>query len=182
MTPRPPGETTLLIEAARGGDDGARERLFELLYEGVRGQAVRFWQREGGGDWRPSDLIQQVMLRLLAGDALGNAPNRIYFFGAAARAMRHAVIDYGRKARLPEGGAPPLEQIPSPARGTDLEALHEAIERLERAEPAQARAVDMYYFGGYKMREIAECLGVSEATVSGTLKRAEQWLRAQLMG
>jgi RNA polymerase sigma factor (TIGR02999 family) len=184
MTPPAAGEVTRLLEAAQGGDAQARERLFQVLSREIRGLAERSLQRDClGHAWRPSDLIQEVMVRLVTGKVLDRAPNRAYLFGAAARAMRCVLVDFLRKPRPPGGGVGPLADaavLLHRNNGIDLLALHEALERLEALHARQRQVVDEYHFGGYTMREIAEHLGVSEGTVSKDFERAKQWLRAQL--
>jgi RNA polymerase sigma factor (TIGR02999 family) len=186
MTPMPPGEFTLLLVAAQDGDAGARERVFGQLSDEIRGLAERSLRGERHGHaWRASDLIQQVLLRLVQGEVLEQAPNRAYLFGAAARAMRCVLVDFARKPEPPGGRLAPLLEaalVSYQNRGIDLLALHDALEQLEALHPRQRQVVDEYHFGGYTLREIAAHLGVSEATVCTDLKRAQQWLRAQLEG
>jgi RNA polymerase sigma factor (TIGR02999 family) len=184
MTPALPGDFTMLLVAARDGDAWAREHVFRQLASEIRGLAERSLRGERlGHAWRASDLIQQVLLRLVQGAVLEQAPNRAYLFGAAARAMRCVLVDFARKPQHPGGSLAPLLEaalLSYRNRGIDLLALHDALEQLEALHPRQRQVVDEYHFGGCTLREIATHLGVSEATVHTDLKRAQQWLRAQL--
>src|SRR5262245_27630065 len=105
MAEQAPGTVTRLLEDVRRGDAGARERLGQLLYDELQGQAQRLMQQERAGhSWQPADLVHEAFLRLLEGDVLAQAPNRRYLFGAAARAMRRLLVDHARRRGADKGG------------------------------------------------------------------------------
>jgi RNA polymerase sigma factor (TIGR02999 family) len=187
MTAELQGTVTQLLEAARGGDAQARERLGQLLCAELHGLAERSLRRERPGHTlRPTDLLNEAFLRLLEGDVLSKAPNRAYLFGAAAQALRWVLVDHARRrAAARHGGGwrrTPLDDVLDEYEGRriDLVALHEALEALEALHSRQRQIVDEYHFGGFTLREIAEHLGVSEATVSTDLHRALRWLRLRM--
>src|SRR5262249_14805833 len=156
----------------------------------LQSQAERALGRERPGHTlQPADLVQEVFLRLLEGDVLAKAPNRAYLFGAASTALRRVLVDYARRRGTTKHGGShqrvPLldDALERYAQNhLDLLALHEALEVLQTLHARQCQVVDEYHFGGYTLREIAEHLGVSEATVCLDLQRAQLWLAARLKG
>jgi RNA polymerase sigma factor (TIGR02999 family) len=188
MTGDLPGTVSRLLEGVHRGDDGAREQLGHLLVAELRQQAEFALRRERAGHTlQPSDLVQEVFVRLLEGDVLEKATNRAYLFGAASTALRRILVDYARKRGAARHGGG-QERVPLLDEALeryaqdhlDVLALHEALERLQALHPRQCQIIDEYHFGGYTLREIAEHLGVSEPTVCLDLKRAQLWLAAQL--
>jgi RNA polymerase sigma-70 factor (ECF subfamily) len=184
-----PGTVTRLLQDVRQGDAEARERLGRLIYDELHGQAQRLMQQERAGHtWQPGDLVHEVFLRLLEGDVLAQAPNRQYLFGAAARAMRRLLVDHARRRGAGKGGGGRGRTFLDDClahyegQGTDVLALHEALEALGGLHPRQRQVVDEHHFGGYTLAEIAEHLGVSEATVCTDFQRGLLWLRTRLGG
>jgi RNA polymerase sigma factor (TIGR02999 family) len=179
-----------LLAGAHAGDGSAREQLALLLSVELQAIAERYMQRERvGHTLQPGDLVQEVFVRLLQGEVIDKAVNRAYLFGAASTAMRRVLVEYARKrAAAKHGGA--LTRIPMlddaidyyQTRNLNLLALDEALDALQELNPRQCRIVDEYHFGGFALREIADHLEVSEATVSIDLKRAQLWLAARLGG
>src|SRR5262245_55192231 len=188
MLAAPPGTISQLLADVRNGDRQAGEDLGQLLVEQLHGLAERALKRERvGHTLQAGDLVQEVLLRLLEDNVLGAAPNRGYLFGAASNAMRRVLVEYARRrGRLKRGGGQQrialLDDVLDHYASTriDLIALHEALEELGRLNPRQSRIVDEYHFGGFTLREIAEHLGVSEATICIDLRRAQLWLSARL--
>jgi RNA polymerase sigma factor (TIGR02999 family) len=145
-------------------------------------------QERAGHTLQPSALVHEALLRLLDGDALANVPNRRYLFAAAAQAMRQVLIDHARRrhAAKRDGARArvPLDEALAKfeERGLDIIALHEALESLARAHPRQAEVVNLRFFSGLSVPEVAEMLGVSDTTVEGDWRFARAWLRRQLEG
>jgi RNA polymerase sigma factor (TIGR02999 family) len=187
MTSQSPGTLTSLLEDIRRGEAGAADQLARLLgaelYQLARGALRR---ERSGHTLSTADLVHEVFLRLMEDDVWDKAENRAYLFGAVARALRQVLVDHARKrAAARRGGGwkrspldEALEQYASER--IDLLALNEALEKLGTLHPRQRQIVDEYHFGGYTLREIAEHLGVSEATVCTDWQRARLWLAAQL--
>ena len=184
----PPGTVSQLLADAHAGSSSAKDQLALLLTVELQSLAERYMQRERvGHTLQPGDLVQEVFVRLLQGEVLDKAVNRAYLFGAASMAMRRVLVEYARKrASTKHGGnqkrIPLLDEALDhyATMKLDLPALHEALETLQTLHPRQCRIVDEYHFGGFTLREIAEHLEVSEATVSTDLKRAQLWLATRL--
>jgi len=186
----PPGTVSQLLADVHAGNGSAKEQLALLLMVELQSLAERFMHRERvGHTLQPGDLVQEVFVRLLQGEVLDKAVNRAYLFGAASMAMRRVMVEYARKRAAAKHGGD-QKRIPMlddaidhyGAMNLDLVALHESLEMLQTLNPRQCRIVDEYHFGGFTLREIAEHLEVSEATVSVDLKRAQLWLATRLDG
>jgi RNA polymerase sigma factor (TIGR02999 family) len=171
------------LEAAVSGDAEAASRLLPLLYGELRGLARRLMANQPPGHTlQPTALVHEAYLRLIGKDG-AEWEGRAHFFGAAARAMRDILVESARrKAALKRGGArkrvdvePEALAVEGP-RADDLLALDEALRKLEDEDPRKGRIVDLRFFAGLEMAEIAELLGVSEATV----KRDWRYIRARL--
>jgi RNA polymerase sigma factor (TIGR02999 family) len=187
MTSELPGTVTRLLEDLHWGDAQAADRLVRLIGAELHNLANAALRRERAGHTLSStDLVHEVFLRILVGDVLSKAENRAHLFGSASRAMRCVLVDHARKrASQKHGGGwkrTPLDEVLEnyESKRIDLAALHEALEALGALHPRQRQIVDEYHFGGFTLREIAEHLGVSEATVSNDFERARLWLAAQL--
>jgi RNA polymerase sigma-70 factor (ECF subfamily) len=131
------------------------------------------------------------VLRLLGNDCLQEMPNRRYFFGAAARAMRRVLVDHARHRggqSSPEGGGRqrvPLDDVVDQIvteHSIDLLALDEALVQLKARNPRQHDIVELKYFGGFKMKEIAEQLDLGKSMVEKDLHFAKAWLAVRMEG
>jgi RNA polymerase sigma factor (TIGR02999 family) len=185
-TPPPAASPTQLLRSWRGGDSGAMDRLWPLVYEELARIAHSAMSSE-----RPSHtletraLVHEAYLRLI--DASVDWKDRAHFMALAARTMRRILIDHAKgRNRDKRGGksvhvtldfAPGLE-----APGVDILALHEALERLAAQDQRKASIVELHYFGGVSQEEAAEALGLSLTTVERELRLARAWLRRELDG
>jgi RNA polymerase sigma factor (TIGR02999 family) len=187
MSLESPGTVTELLAAIQSGDDAALNQLAQLLHPELHRQAQCALRRERPGHTlQPTDLFDEVFKRLLEGKVFYTASNRAYLFGAAAIAMRRVLVEHARERNAPgAGGGWQRNSLDAVVewyenKGIDLEALQEALEALKTADKRQYQIVQLYHFGGFKLREIAEMLGVSVATVSNDLNWARKWLFTQL--
>ena len=127
-------------------------------------------------------------MRLLDGDVLADVPNRRYLFAAAAQAMRQVLVDHARRrhVRKRDGNRVrvPLDQVLAgfDEQGLDVIALHEALESLAQEHPRPAQVVDLRFFGGLSVPEVARALEVSETTVEADWRFARAWLHDLLGG
>jgi RNA polymerase sigma factor (TIGR02999 family) len=185
----PRGDLTAILDEARRGGADARDRLVGAIYAELRRTAGGLMRREGSGHTlQPTALAHEALLRLLDGDTVADVPNRRYLFAAAAQAMRQVLVEHARRrhARKREGNRVrvPLDQVLAgfEERGLDVIALHEALERLAQDHPRPAQVVDLRFFGGLSVPEVAETLGVSDTTIESDWRFARAWLKGQLGG
>ncbi len=181
--------TTALAEWGRG-DTGAAERLLELIYPELHRIAERQMRRERAGHTlQPTALVHEAYLKLVDQSHV-DWRNRAHFLGVAAQAMRRLLVDHARgRDRDKRGGGATLLELDSAAgeaglavagRSVDLLALDQALERLAVLDPAQARLVELRFFGGLSVEEAAEALGVSTATAGRDFRSARAFLAREL--
>jgi RNA polymerase sigma factor (TIGR02999 family) len=177
----PARDVTHLLERWAGGEPDALDTLMPVVYGELRKIADAYLRRERTGHTlQPTALVHEAWLRLVKTDNPSFAHRR-QFFALAAQMMRRILVDHARgvKASKRGGGAAKatLAAVPGAAdRTLELIALDEALEQLARVSPRQARVIDLRYFGGLGVEEMADVLGVSAATVSRDQKTAEAWL------
>jgi RNA polymerase sigma factor (TIGR02999 family) len=181
-------EVTPLLDAIRGGNLDARNQLVHLVYDELRRVAGGLMQRERAGHTlQPTDLVNEVFLRLLHADDLARAQDRAHFFAAAARAMRNILVDHARRrATEKRGGGQefvPLDEALDyfASQKLDVLAVHEALEQLAALHERQSQIVELRFFGGYTVEEVAELLEVSVSTVEGDFRKATAFLHSQLV-
>ena len=178
--------TQLLLDWS-DGDAAALEKLMPQVVDELRKRASAQFRREDTDHTlQPTALVNEVYLRLVDRNRVAWR-NRAHFFGFAVQTMRRILVDHARKRKADKRGAgvkPILvDDIDLPVDmpdGVDLldldAALHELAERSER----QARVVELKFFGGMAIEEIAEVLDVGTATISRDWTVARAWLRHRL--
>ncbi|SPE33260.1 RNA polymerase, sigma subunit, ECF family [Candidatus Sulfopaludibacter sp. SbA6] len=184
-----PGEVTLLLAEMRSGRKDALTRLVPLVYNELRRLAGRYMQDERTGHTlQPTALVHEAFLRL-AGQDRANWRNRAQFMGIAGQLMRRILVDHARKRHAAKRGGTLVtldEGVGNPhstaAQPEEILAVDEALARLDRLDPQQARVVELRYFGGLSAEETAEAMGMSQRTVEREWATAKAWLRAQLAG
>ena len=181
-----PEPITELLRAAEGGDRGALDRLFGMVYSELRQLARRQLQvTPVHHTLSTTALVHEAYLKLSA-DARWSTRDRSHFFALAARAMRHILIDHARRrTRRKRGGSePPLSlddaQVPVNDRSEELLALDEALERLAAVDPELARLVEWRFFAGLSVEEVAQILEVSDRTVKRHWRTARAFLYQEL--
>lgn len=181
-------EVTELIAQARQGDAAAAGRLFENVYADLRSLAARQVGRMRT-DMRATSLVHEAWFRLAKPDAL-DINDREHFFAVAARAMRQLVIDHAR-ARVAEkrgGGAEAVELdsqlLDGATAGRDLEllSLDQALRQLDALDPKLSLLVEMRFFGGLELSEIAALTQRSERSLKRDWRKARAFLHQQLDG
>jgi RNA polymerase sigma factor (TIGR02999 family) len=185
MTSQTHAVTGLLREWVRGNQQALAD-LTPLVYEELRQLAASYLRRERQGHTlQPTALVHEAYMRLVD-QSHPNWENRSHFYGIAARLMRQILVDHARRrdASKRAGINVPLEQAANfrKERGRDLIALDAGLTALERVDPRKCKAVELRYFGGLSMEEIAETLAVSAVTVRRDLRMAEAWLQKELQG
>jgi RNA polymerase sigma factor (TIGR02999 family) len=179
-------EVTLLLAEWAKGNRHALDDLTPLVYKELRKLAARQVRRERQGHTlQPTALVHEAYLRLVD-QKNPNWQNRSHFYGVAARLMRQILVDYarGKQAGKRAGLQVPLEQAVSfeQDRSQDLIALDSSLNALEKIDPRKCKAVELRYFGGLSMEEIAQSLEVSPVTVRRDLRMAEAWIHREMQG
>lgn len=176
--------TRLLLDW-RGGNQDALDNLLPLVYDELRGLARRHMAAEADGHTlQPTALVHEAYVRLVDADIAWQ--DRAHFFAAASRVMRRLLVDHARsRGRKKRGGGRAqvtlhAADIVTPPLDLDILALDEAIEALTAEDPRKGRAVELRYFGGLNLEEIAEVTDVSVATVHRDIRMATAWLMARL--
>jgi RNA polymerase sigma factor (TIGR02999 family) len=179
-------QVTQLLLAWGGGDAAAFNELMPLVYAELRTLARRQMQRERSGHTlQATALVHEAYLRLIDQRQV-HWQNRAQFFAVAAQVMRRVVVDYARKRRrIKRGGGTPhlsLDETAlwTPSQSPQVLELDEALYRLAAVDERKSRVVEMRYFGGLSVEEVAAVLGVSENTVISDWAVAKAWLRREL--
>jgi len=175
-----------LLEAHAAGDRAALEALVPLVYEHLRQMAnARLRRERNDHTFGATELVHEAYIRLADVKRL-NWRNRAHFFAVASTAMRNVLVDYAKRRNAQKRGGEYVrvdldaEALPADANEDDLLALDEALNSLATIDPRQARIVECRFFGGMSLRETAEALEVSEATVSRDWMVARAWLGHRL--
>ena len=177
---------TKLLEEWNSGDREALDKLMPLIYEELRKMARRYMhQQNPGHTLQTTALIHEAYLRLVK-QKEKHFQNRAHFFGVAAQAMRHILVDYARERHTAKrgGGARPISleeaALVTPERAGDLVAFDDALKELESLSKRQSRVVELRYFGGLSVDETAAVLEVSPDTVMRDWRMAKTWLHRAL--
>ena len=181
-------DMTVLLGAARAGDKAAEAQLFQAVYGDLRRIAQRHLNAAGPGIAHATSLVHEVYLRLAGGAGQGLALNdRTHFFAVASRAMRQLVVDHvrNRSAGKRGGGVEPLSldsAIVAVAEGRDddLLMLDAALDRLAEVDPRLARFVELRFYGGLQLDELAQLLDLSERTLKRDWRKARAFLHREL--
>jgi|SRR5215470_8732524 len=177
---------TELLVAWSKGDQAALDKLTPLVYDELHRLAHRYMGQERPGHMlQTSALVNEAYVRLIDWKNV-RWQNRAHFFGVSAQLMRRILVDFARsRAYAKRGGAARQvtldEAAGVPAQsGADLVALDQALNDLARLDERQSRVVEMRFFGGLKLEEIAEVLKVSVGTVRRDWSMARAWLHKEL--
>ena len=179
-------DVTQLLLAWRDGDEGALARLMPVVYDELRRLAASYMRRERPDHTlQATALLNEAYLRLIDQTRVA-WQGRAHFFGIAARMMRRILMDHARQHRAVKRGSGgrklPLEDaLEEPVRqDVDLIALDEALTRLEELDPRQGRVVELRFFAGLEVNEVAEVLAISPATVKRDWAVARAWLHREI--
>ena len=177
--------TRLLAEWAAGNRQ-ALDDLTPMVYRELRQLAASSLRRERQGHTlQPTALVHEAYLRLVE-QKNPDWQNRSHFFGVAAHLMREILVDHARKRKAGKrsGEKVSLEEAVSfqRERSHSLLALDSSLSSLEKLDPRKCKTIELRYFGGLSMDEIAQALDVSPVTVRRDLRMAEAWLHNQMQG
>ena len=181
----PPTVTQLLV-AWTGGDDSALDALTPMIHQELHRLAARQMAGERRGHiLQPTALVNEAFMRLVNWKEV-QWQNRAHFFGTAAQIMRRVLVDLARTRGRAKRGRGQVHVSLSVAAGTappqraDLVALDDALKSLEAIDPRKSRVVELRYFGGLGLEEVALVVGVSVATVRRDWSLARAWLYREL--
>jgi RNA polymerase sigma-70 factor (ECF subfamily) len=181
------GQVTRLLAQARAGDEQATAALVPLVYTELRRIAAAMMRRERSGHTlQPTAVVHEAFVRLVDGEG-ARFENRAHFFAIAARSMRRVLVDHARRRVAGKRGGEGQHQVEladdiamTPQRSEEILAVDQALERLEQLDPRQAQIVEMHYFAGNSVPEIAHVLQIGERTVKRDLQTARLFLKHQL--
>jgi RNA polymerase sigma-70 factor, ECF subfamily len=176
------GRVTVLLHALNNGDASVAEELLPLVYAELHRLAAGYMRRERPDHTlQPTALINQAYLRIAKTEHV-KWENRQHFIGFAATVMRRVLVDHARERHAAIRGGKQVrvelnEAIAfSSNPGTDILRLEDALSRLEKLSPRQAKVVEMRFFGGLSVDEIASVLGIAPRSVARDWTLARMWL------
>jgi RNA polymerase sigma factor (TIGR02999 family) len=182
-------EVTQVLHAIAEGDPDAASQLLPLVYDELRKLAAQKLARETPGQTlQPTALVHEAYLRLVGEDEEQHWDSRGHFFAAAAEAMRRILVEIARqKASLKRGGDRERVDVidsllASPEPREDLVALDAALTRLAETDRQAADLVQLRYFAGLPIPEVAGILGISPRTADRLWAFARAWLHQEMEG
>jgi len=177
---------TQLLERWSSGDTKALDRLMPLVYDELRRLAASYLRRERREHTlQPTALVNEVFLKFFDQRSM-TWRNRAQFFGVAAQLMRRILVDHARAHYSTKRGGDrfciSLKNVAAfgAEPDADLLALHDLLNRLEEIDPAQGRIVELRFFGGLTIKETAEVMNISHATVEREWRTAKAFLKREL--
>jgi RNA polymerase sigma factor (TIGR02999 family) len=181
-------EITALLQAWRNGDSEALAKLIPLVDHELKKIAHAYMRQERPGHiLQTTALMDEALIKLMDTEKI-SWNDRKHFYSLAAKRMRQVLIDYARKEMAGKRGNRP-DQIDltdvaplAPEAPEQLIMLHNALTKLVGVDERKASVVEHRYFGGFTLEEIAEILGVSQATVQREWRVARAWLKREING
>jgi RNA polymerase sigma factor (TIGR02999 family) len=184
---RPDADVTGLLQAWRGGDIDARDRLALVVYRELRRRAAAFLRRERvGHTLQPTALVHEVFLLLVKQDRTA-WQNRAQFFGVASQMMRRLLVDRARARNMAKRSGRWArvtldEEMAQGHAEVDVLDLDHALSALAAFDARKSQVAELRFFGGLSLEETGHVLGVSVATVEREWQAARAWLYARLTG
>jgi RNA polymerase sigma factor (TIGR02999 family) len=186
QTPQSNQVTQLLLDWSHG-ERAALDELMPLVYQELRKLASGYLRSERPDHTlQPTALIHEAYLRMIGND-MPQWQSRAHFFGVAARLMRQILVDHARTRHAAKRGGDQQKislddapQVFAQADAAELLALDDALTKLAAFDERRSRILEMRSFGGMRVEETAQALGVSEATVKREMRLAQAWIRREL--
>jgi len=180
-------EVTQLLTDWQSGNKRALEQLMPLVYRELRKVAASYIKQERSDHTlQPTALIHESYLRMVEHE-MPCWQNRAHFFGIAARLMRQILVDYARQRRATKRGSEQirvsLERVEVKAisaEGERVLVLDAALTKLAKFDQRKSRVLEMRFFGGMQLSDIAQALDLSEPTIKRDMRMAKAWLRIEL--
>ena len=186
IAPAPNEQATRMLIDWSNGDRDAAAGLMPLVYDELRRLARNYLQRERADHTlQATGLVHEAYLRLVD-QGTTTWKNRAHFFGVAAQLMRRILVDHARRHRTDKRGGEWTKiqfdeaLAPSASRSLDVIALDDALHDLAKLNPQHSQIVELRFFGGLKIEEVAEVLDLSPRTVQREWRMARAWLRRQI--
>lgn len=182
----PPHEITGLLIDWNNGSLEALEKLMPMVERELRRIAANHMRRESPGHTlQTTALVNEAYLKLVDQRDV-HWQNRAHFFALASQLMRRILLDHARSQRRAKrgGGAVPVDldevAVIAPEKSEELIALDEALEALAEFDPQKSKIVEMRFFGGLTVNEVAAVLGIAPVTVMLHWRLAKAWLRREM--
>lgn len=186
--PDDPANVTQLLRAVASGDRREMDALMSAIYTDLRRLAMSHMQGERRSHTlQPTALVHEAYLRLI-NQRSTQWQDRVHFFAVASRVIRRILVDHARErnAQKRGGGAQRVEleraELADSVEGIDLLALDDALAALAEIDARQAQIVELRFFGGLTVDEVAEIMGIAPRSVDRDWRCARAWLLCRLEG
>lgn len=180
-------DVTRILSAIEQGDPSAADQLLPLVYDELRKLAAqKLAQEKPNQTLQATALVHEAYVRLVEADNTAHWNSRGHFFGAAAEAMRRILVEGARLKNTKKRGGELRRvnldglEVESPYANEKLLALDEALAKLEKLNPMQARLVNLRWFAGLSIKDAADILGISTATADRSWAYARAWLQREM--
>jgi RNA polymerase sigma-70 factor, ECF subfamily len=181
-----PDEITGLLIDWNNGSAEALEKLMPLVESELRRMAARHMRRESPGHTlQTTALVNEAYLKLIDQREV-RWQSRAHFFALSSQLMRRILLDHARAQKRGKRGGDAIHiafedaVVITPEKSADLIALDEALTRLARFDPNKSKIVEMRFFGGLSVKEVAEVMGIAEVTVMLHWRLAKAWLKREM--
>lgn len=181
------GDITQLLQAFRQGDRGAMDAIFPMLYDELRLTAHRqLRRRQRGQTLDTTALVHDAFLKMVDQKS-ADWKDRQHFMAVSATAMRHILVDYARRRTAQKRGGDEQRVtfdealLEGQSKALEILALDEALEALGKLNQRLSQLVELRFFAGMSVEEVAEHLGVSDRTVKRDWRKARAFLHQVLM-
>ena len=178
--------TTQIVEQVSQGNRDAVDQLLPLVYDELKQLAAHYMKSEASGHpLQPTALVHEAFLRLVDQDQV-SYQGQTHFFALGAQAMRRILVDHARaRGRQRRGGdrqriTLDAEAVFSRTREEDILVIDDLLKELSELDSRQAQIVELRFFGGLTVEDVAEALGLSKRTIEAEWTMARAWLRSQL--
>ena len=188
MIPSLRDELTRILSNVNADNKGSVDELMPQVYNEFKSLAKHYLYNERADNTlSPTELVNEAYFKLLDHNRI-DWQGKTHFFAIGANIMRRILVDHARgKSRIKRGGNLSKVELDdnlglslSIENDEDILALDEALQMLAKADERQAKIVEMRFFGGMKVQEVADALGVSKRTIEGDWTMAKAWLRREL--
>ena len=189
------GEVTRLLEAIRSSDtataQAAEARLHQIIYDKLRDCAHNLLHKERRDhSWQTTDLVHEAYAQRRVVNILAKSEDHKSLMGLLGHCMKQLLLDHGRKRNAAKRGGDwqrqPLDDLVDSLEARigngNLFALHDALDTLKTRQPLAGQVIELRFFGGFTMEEIAAELNVSLSTVEREHRKARAWLHRKLKG